>query len=58
MVVPSPRPTTPSDATSRTISKVCPRIVVIDSSWGRIVGRSTRMVSTFSILICLLMISL
>ncbi len=48
MVVPSPMPTTPSLQNSFTSIRVCPCMVATDSRCGRIVGRSTRQVSTRS----------
>jgi hypothetical protein len=49
IVVPSPRPTIPSEQWIRTTTIVCLCIVAIDSTCGRMVGRSTKKVSIRSI---------
>jgi len=50
MVVPSPKPVTPSEQTILTIIKVCACMVATDRRCGRIIGRSTTKVSTTSTL--------
>src|SRR5690554_720593 len=45
MVVPSPRPSMPSLWRIRTITRVWQAMVVMESLWGRMVGRSTSSVS-------------
>src|ERR1700738_4488339 len=57
MVVPSPIPTMPSEQRMRTIISVWLLMVVMASWCGRMVGRSTRNVSTCSIFGCAGMIS-